>query len=88
MNSKRAYAYDMIDRFLRNNLDDTEYEEYSAALELIYATPHFKAVASVINEKTDYVSCGDGAYSGARILTATPLDDGLILYQRDNDGKC
>lgn len=29
-------AYDMIDRFLRNNLDDLAYQEYSEALEIVY----------------------------------------------------
>ena len=30
-------AYDKIDRFLRNNLDDTDYADFSAALDLVYA---------------------------------------------------
>jgi hypothetical protein len=32
-------AYDMVDRFLRNNLDDNDYAEYSLALEAVLATP-------------------------------------------------
>lgn len=32
-----VYAYDMIDRFLRNNLDDTDYAEYSEALEFVFS---------------------------------------------------
>lgn len=28
-------AYDLVDRFLRNNLGDDDYAEYSAALEAI-----------------------------------------------------
>lgn len=28
-------AYDLIDRFLRNNLGDDDYAEYSAALEMV-----------------------------------------------------
>lgn len=32
----RNEAYDMIDRFLRNNLDDSDYADYSQALDLIY----------------------------------------------------
>ena len=32
-------SYDMIDRFLRNNLDDDDYAEYSAALDELCATP-------------------------------------------------
>ena len=35
-------AYDKVDRFLRNNLDDTDYSEYSDALELV-ATPQASA---------------------------------------------
>ena len=33
--------YDMIDRFLRNNLGDDDYAEYSAALDSLY-TPQRK----------------------------------------------
>ena len=32
----RDQAYNLIDRFLRNNLDDQDYVEYSAALELCF----------------------------------------------------
>jgi hypothetical protein len=35
----RDAAYDMIDRYLRNNLDDSDYAEYSAALEAVYGVP-------------------------------------------------
>lgn len=36
MNETAALAYDLIDRFLRNNLGDEDYAEYSAALETVY----------------------------------------------------
>lgn len=32
-------AYDLIDRYLRNNLDDTDYAEYSTALEAVRVAP-------------------------------------------------
>ena len=32
----RDTAYDKIDRYLRNNLDDAGYADFSAALELVY----------------------------------------------------
>jgi hypothetical protein len=32
-------SYDMIDRFLRNNLGDDDYAEYSAALDELVAPP-------------------------------------------------
>jgi len=35
----RANAYDKIDRYLRNNLDDTAYAEFSAALECVWRCP-------------------------------------------------
>ena len=34
-------SYNMIDRFLRNNLDDDDYEEFSAALDSL-CTPQRK----------------------------------------------
>ena len=34
--SERDTAYDKIDRYLRNNLDDADYADYSAALDLVY----------------------------------------------------
>jgi hypothetical protein len=34
----REAAYDQIDRFLRNNLSDEDYADYSQALDLIYTT--------------------------------------------------
>lgn len=36
---ERAAAYDKIDRFLRNSLGDTDYAEYSAALECVFSRP-------------------------------------------------
>ena len=36
----RSKAYDMIDRFLRNNLNsDDDYAEYSTALDSLYTSP-------------------------------------------------
>lgn len=32
-------SYDMIDRFLRNNLDDDNYAQYSAALDELCTPP-------------------------------------------------
>lgn len=38
-------AYDLIDRFLRNNLDDTDYAEYSKALDSVLASHAGEPVA-------------------------------------------
>ncbi len=35
-NDERRNAYDAIDRFLRNNMDDAAYAEYSQYLEMLY----------------------------------------------------
>lgn len=40
LSEAESAAYDLIDRFLRNNLDDDDYAEFSAALEVVLsATP-------------------------------------------------
>lgn len=36
--SGRDDAYDKIDHFLRSNLDDSDYAEYSAALDAVFAS--------------------------------------------------
>ena len=42
-------AYEMIDRFLRNNLYDDDYAEYSAALDLVLSTPVAQPEQTTIN---------------------------------------
>ena len=44
-------AYDKIDRYLRNNLDDDDYAEYSAALDLVSTQPEGYVLVPV--EPTD-----------------------------------
>jgi hypothetical protein len=48
-------AYDMVDRFLRNNLSsDADYAEYSAALDALYTTPPAQpAPVQPTNEQID-----------------------------------
>lgn len=56
-------AYDMVDRFLRNNLSsDDDYAEYSAALDVIYTTPPaaqpvFKPCSCRWNGETQVQQC-------------------------------
>lgn len=45
------YSYDKIDRFLRNNLDDTDYAEYSSALDDLLCVP--SAMVSAIREGSE-----------------------------------
>jgi hypothetical protein len=45
-------AYDMVDRFLRNNLSsDADYAEYSAALDALYTTPPAAQRKPLTNEQ-------------------------------------
>ena len=43
-------SYEMIDRFLRNNLCDDDYAEYSEALEAVYKEAKHEALL----ERADY----------------------------------
>ena len=48
----RSDAYDMIDRFLQNNLNsDSDYAEYSKALDSIYTTPAQRTWVGLTDEE-------------------------------------
>ena len=40
-------SYDMIDRYLRNNLHDDDYAEYSAALDAVIAAERERCITAV-----------------------------------------
>ena len=71
----RSDAYDMIDRFLQNNLNsDADYAEYSKALDSIYTTPPkrkplTKAQVLELWEQT-YVQRGSTGIEFARAIEA------------------
>jgi len=71
----RSDAYDMIDRFLQNNLNsDADYAEYSKALDSIYLTtqqrkPLTKAQVLELWEQT-YVQRGSTGIEFARAIEA------------------
>ena len=48
-------SYDMIDRFLRNNLDDDSYAEYSAALDEVCAPPAQRTWVGLTDEELSKV---------------------------------
>ena len=51
--------YDMIDRFLRNNLGDDDYAEYSAALDSLCTPPQRTWVGLTDEEATQIcIDCG------------------------------
>jgi hypothetical protein len=56
-------SYDKIDRFLRNNLDDTDYAEYSAALEDVLAYQRTEQQAGAAMDEA--VAAGDGTLHGS-----------------------
>jgi hypothetical protein len=45
--AEQSASYDMVDRFLRNNLDDSDYAEYSKALDAVLALSPPPLVAPV-----------------------------------------
>jgi len=47
--NQRSTAYDLVDRYLRNNLDDDDYAAFSAALECLYA-PQAEAPSDAARE--------------------------------------
>lgn len=53
-------SYDMIDRFLRNNLDDDNYAEYSAALDELCTPPAQRTWVGLTDEEAFQicVDCG------------------------------
>jgi hypothetical protein len=59
-------SYDLIDRFLRNNLDDDDYAEYSAALDAL-CTPQRQP-----EERNFCPRCGKRTADPTTIHTCTP----------------
>ena len=60
--SVRKAAYDQIDRFLRNNLHDDDYADYSAALDSLYTAPQPAKREPLTDEEIISV-LGDPKYS-------------------------
>ena len=58
----RDVAYDQIDRFLRNNLSDADYADYSQALDRVYAAPDHAAWAMCSQLSTALQQIGDYAH--------------------------
>jgi hypothetical protein len=68
-------SYDMIDRFLRNNLGDDDYAEYSAALDAL-CTPQPKEP-----EQEPVAFCKvEDVYDNDSLLTQLGVKRGDLLY--------
>lgn len=66
-------AYDKIDRFLRNNLDDADYAEYSAALDEVLSAAPQQQAEPVAECKDD----GEGGVYYATLSNRAPIG---LLY--------
>lgn len=54
ISAERSSAYDNIDRFLRNNLDDEDYATFSRDLEAVFSAPEAPALASAVDERAAF----------------------------------
>lgn len=101
-NAQRA-AYDMVDHFLRNNLDDGDYAEYSQALEMVYETQqraalqaHPVAVGTVLGDfdngtfvRQPVIEWHSPIRSGDKLYTAPPAAPAAVGWevQYTHDGE-
>ena len=74
-------SYEMIDRFLRNSLDDDAYAEYSAALDSACAPPDVR-FESTDKGKADVVVCPMGLAYGVQCV-GFPHVFAQFLFQSD-----
>ena len=72
------YAYEMIDRFLRNNLDDDDYAEYSEALDAIYAPSKSEPVQEPVADVRTFTN-GAGRRE-QRVVVFGDVNEGDLLY--------
>jgi hypothetical protein len=56
-------SYDMIDRFLRNNLDDDDYAEYSLALDQVASPPPQRTWVGLTEWEREAIAVECGAMS-------------------------
>lgn len=79
----KEQAFDMVDRFLSNNMDDEEYAEYSDALDTIYRVQQqARTSAQVPEERTltraiNYLSW-DSKMGVADFVLARELQDAML----------
>lgn len=79
----RSEAYDMLDRYLRNNMDDSDYAEYSAALEVVFAAPVSPSREELSAEYTrgridGWEACEAKVVSPSREVEALDVDDRVV----------
>ena len=72
MSDVRSAAYDRIDRFLRDNLDDRDYAPYAEALDVLWEPP--PAQAAVIEAAKAFVQT-------PRLVSEAALKDAVLTLR-------
>ena len=75
-------SYDMIDRFLRNNLGDDDYAEYSAALDSLCAPPQRQPLTDEQIEFLNFLY-GAGEWDGVWFEGKHPTKRGAFWWRKD-----
>jgi pyruvate/2-oxoglutarate dehydrogenase complex dihydrolipoamide dehydrogenase (E3) component len=78
--------YDMIDRFLRNNLGDDDYAEYSAALNSLCTPPQLTWVGLTYEEAKKLWESTDSYWELMR-LTEDKLKDKNLTFNAYLNGQ-
>jgi len=78
--------YDMIDRFLRNNLGDDDYAEYSAALNSLCTPPQLTWVGLTYEEAKKLWESTDSGWELMR-LTEDKLKDKNLTFNAYLNGQ-
>ena len=80
MSKDMSDQYHMIDRFLRNNLDDEDYAEYSAALENVYSIRDADEIESLRRQLADMTT-----YADKRNTAALDLEQQLATVLKEQE---
>lgn len=78
--TSRSEAYDLIDHHLRNTLDDSDYADYSAALDMLYAAPVVQPQQEPVGKPHRWnddgercLDCGDKDWMADKYCSAAPV---------------
>jgi hypothetical protein len=79
MSDVRSAAYDRIDRFLRDNLDDRDYAPYAEALDVLWKPP--PAQAAVIEAAKAQLKAADALRTHSCILE-------ICIHDKEHTRAC
>lgn len=84
MSAERSAAFDRIDRFLRGNLDDTEYAPYAEALDVLWSpTPARGSAVWMVRDALDEAQAAFPTEKAAVNYTHGWVGDGLLTVTRE-----